>query len=102
MKIVKKAIEGIQATAEALRDRVKPSVESYMGVILPKLTNGRYRATVMYEGYNIQLWDPEAGQFRVKEVYSGDTEDQFLLALRLAFTLSNPSGQGVGGPNSSS
>lgn len=88
LKIIKKAIDGIQATADALRNRVKPTVQSYMGVILPVLTNGRYKAAIIDEDYNIQVWDPDAGQFRVKEVYSGGTEDQFLLALRLAFALS--------------
>ncbi|MBS7612604.1 AAA family ATPase, partial [Candidatus Bathyarchaeota archaeon] len=78
IRIVKKTIEGIQATAEALRKRVKPSVQSYMSIILPALTNGRYKAAIIDEDYKIQVYDPDAGQFRVKEVFSGGTEDQFL------------------------
>ncbi|MEM3026973.1 MAG: hypothetical protein QXP19_05605 [Thermoproteota archaeon] len=88
LRIVKKALEGIQTTAESLMNRVKPNVEAYMGIILPSLTNGRYKAAIIDENYNVQVWDPDAGQYRIKEVFSGGTEDQFLLTLRLAFALS--------------
>jgi len=87
LRVVKKAIEGIQVTAEALRARVKPSVQAYMSSILPRLTSGRYKAAIIDEDYSVQVWDPDAGQYRVKEVFSGGTEDQFLLGMRLAFAL---------------
>jgi len=87
IRVVRRAIEGIEKTAEALRNRVKPAVENYMGHILPTITAGRYRAVLLDEDYNLQVWDPEAGGFRAKEVFSGGTEDQFLLAMRLAFAL---------------
>lgn len=35
----------------------------------------------------MRIFDPEAGEYRPKEVFSGGTEDQFLLAMRLAFAL---------------
>ena len=41
----------------------------------------------MDENYSLQVWDPEAGEYKSKDVYSGGTEDQFLLAMRLAFAL---------------
>ena len=85
--IVRKAIEAVEKTAEALRNRVKPGVERYMGHILPAITSGRYKAVRLDENYNLEVWDPEAGEFRPKEVFSGGTEDQFLLAMRLAFAL---------------
>lgn len=87
LKVVKRAVEGIQATAESLRNRIRPGVQGYMSAILPALTSSRYRAAILDEDYNLQVWDPEAGEYRPKEVYSGGTEDQFLLAMRLAFAL---------------
>ncbi|MEM1941083.1 MAG: AAA family ATPase [Candidatus Caldarchaeum sp.] len=87
LAVVKKAVEAIQATAEALRNRVKPLVAAHMGTILPALTNNRYKAAILDDDYRLQVWDPDAGQYRVKEVFSGGTEDQMLLAMRLAFAL---------------
>lgn len=33
------------------------------------------------------MWDAEAGEYRPREVFSGGTEDQLLLVMRLAFAL---------------
>lgn len=87
LDVVRLAIEGVDKTAKALRSRVKPSVEQYMGIILPAITNGRYKAVQLDENYDLKVWDPDAGEFKVKEVFSGGTEDQFLLSMRLAFAL---------------
>ncbi|GBC72122.1 putative DNA double-strand break repair Rad50 ATPase [Candidatus Calditenuaceae archaeon HR02] len=87
LAVVRKAVEAVQATAEALRNRVKPLVAAHMGIILPALTNNRYKAAILDDDYRLQVWDPDAGQYRVKEVFSGGTEDQMLLAMRLAFAL---------------
>src|SRR5205823_229659 len=73
--------------ANQLRNRVKPQVERYMGLILPVITSGRYKAVQLEEDYTVRVFDPEAGEFRPKEVFSGGTEDQLLLAMRLAFAL---------------
>lgn len=87
LEVVRLSIEAVDKTAEALRSRVKPGVEQYMGLILPTITNGRYKAVQLDEDYNFKVWDPDAGEFKVKEVFSGGTEDQFLLSMRLAFAL---------------
>jgi len=87
LEIIRLSIEGVDKTAEALRNRVKPGVEQYMGMILPMITNGRYKAVQMDDNYSFQVWDPDAGEFKIKEVFSGGTEDQFLLSMRLAFAL---------------
>jgi exonuclease SbcC len=88
LAVVKYSIKGLDNTAESLRNRVKPQVERYMGVILPLITSGHYKAVQMDEDYTVQVFDPEAGEFKPKEVFSGGTEDQLLLAMRLAFALS--------------
>lgn len=87
LKVIRQTIEGIQATAEALRTRIRPSVQSHMASILPALTSSRYKAAILDENYGLQVWDPEAGEYKPRDVYSGGTEDQFLLAMRLAFAL---------------
>jgi len=87
LKVVKLALGGIEKTAEALRERVRPNVERYMGHILPIITLGRYKAVQLNEEYRLRVWDPEAGEFKERDVFSGGTEDQFLLSMRLAFAL---------------
>jgi len=87
LAVVKYSIKGLEQTAESLRNRVKPQVERYMGLILPVITSGRYKAVQLEEDYTVRVFDPEAGEFRPKEVFSGGTEDQLLLAMRLAFAL---------------
>ncbi len=85
--VVKYAIKGLEQTSESLRNRVKPQVERYMGLILPVITSGRYKAVQLEDDYTVRVFDPEAGEFKPKEVFSGGTEDQLLLAMRLAFAL---------------
>ena len=87
LRVIKRAIEGVQSTGESLRNRIRPNVQGYMSAVLPALTSSKYRAAVLDDDYNLQVWDPEAGEYRPKEVYSGGTEDQFLLAMRLSFAL---------------
>ncbi len=87
LQVVRRAVEGLQGTAESLRNRIRPNVQAYMGAILPALTSSRYKAAMLDENYNLQVWDPEAGEYKPRDVYSGGTEDQFLLAMRLAFAL---------------
>lgn len=85
IKILNISIEAIEKTAEALGNRVKPGVEKYMGRVLPVITSGRYKAVRLDQDYNLQVWDPEAGEFISKDAFSGGTEDQLLLAMRLSF-----------------
>ncbi len=87
LTVVRYSVKGLEQTAESLRNRVKPQVERYMGLILPVITSGRYKAVQLEEDYTVGVFDPEAGEFRPKEVFSGGTEDQLLLAMRLAFAL---------------
>ena len=96
LKVTRVAIEGINKTAESRRVHFKPGVEAYMGEILPSLTAGRYKAVMLDEEFSVQVFDHEAGEYRPKEVFSGGTEDQILLAMRLAFALAlMPEAKGV-------
>ncbi len=83
--IVKEALE---ETSRNLRQRVRPSVERHMQQILPVITDNRYKAVRLVDDYNLEVWSEDAGEFQEKEMFSGGTEDQFLLAMRIAFALS--------------
>ncbi len=87
LAVVKYAVKGLEHTSESLRNRVRPQVERYMGLILPAITSARYKAVQLDDDYTVRVFDPEAGEFKPKEVFSGGTEDQLLLAMRLAFAL---------------
>ncbi len=87
LTVLKYSVKGLEQTSESLRNRVKPQVERYMGLILPVITSGRYKAVELDDDYTVKVFDPEAGEFKPKEVFSGGTEDQVLLAMRLAFAL---------------
>ncbi len=87
LAVLKYSVKGLEQTSESLRNRVKPQVERYMGLILPAITSAHYKAVELEDDYTVKVFDPEAGEFKPKEVFSGGTEDQLLLAMRLAFAL---------------
>jgi exonuclease SbcC len=87
LRIVNDARMGLDKTSESLRTRVKPSVEYYMSIFLPSVTMNRYKAVRLDDDYKLSVWDAEAGEYRPREVFSGGTEDQLLLVMRLAFAL---------------
>ena len=67
---------------------ILPSTLNYMCKMLPQLTCGRYiDATLDEETYKIHVYDNRARAYMEKDIFSGATQDQFSLALRLAFAL---------------
>ncbi|RLE84170.1 MAG: hypothetical protein DRJ41_03620, partial [Thermoprotei archaeon] len=83
-----KAIECLKMVASKIRESFRPAIERNMSLVISHITDGRYKAVKLDEKYNIYVLDSEAGEFRPKDIYSGGTVDQFLLAMRLAFILS--------------
>jgi len=80
-----------------MRESFAPSVEEYMSWAVSHFTGGRYKAVRLDPNtYDVEVYDAEAGSWLRRDIYSGGTNDQFLLALRIAFTLSLlPSAKGV-------
>jgi DNA repair exonuclease SbcCD ATPase subunit len=76
---------------------VKKNIEKNMMKFLPLLTANRYKvARVDEKNYKIEVYDTEARRWRIKGIFSGATQDQVSLALRLAFALSTlPMSRGV-------
>ena len=94
---MRKSAKLLETTRDGIVSGVKKHVEKYMMQFLPSLTDNRYNmAKIDEENYRIQVYDREARRWREKGVFSGATQDQFSLALRLAFALSIiPSAMGV-------
>lgn len=81
----------INGVRERMLSQVLPSTISYMQLILPLLTTGRYHyAELDSTSYKMRVWDARAGEqgeYVQKDFFSGGTQDQFSLALRLGFAL---------------
>jgi len=87
----------LDTTRDSIMSSVKQNVEKIMMQFLPTLTDNRYNMVRIDEtNYRIEVYDKEAKMWRGKGVFSGATQDQFSLALRLAFAISTiPSSRGA-------
>ncbi|MEM4853435.1 MAG: SMC family ATPase [Thermofilum sp.] len=89
LKARRSAIDAMKKVAERRRAIFAPSVESNMSWIVSYITGGRYKAVrVDPQTYDVEVYDAEAGRWMRRDIYSGGTNDQFLLAMRIAFILS--------------
>jgi DNA repair exonuclease SbcCD ATPase subunit len=86
----------VAAARERLVEQVLPDTVRHLQLLLPLLTDGRYRDAVITDDYRLRIWDERAGRYVAKHLFSGGTRDQFSLALRLAFALATlPAERGV-------
>ena len=87
----------LETTRDGIIAGVKGRIETHMMAFLPMLTAQRYNmARIDERKYRIEVFDREARRWRGKGIFSGATQDQFSLALRLAFALSTiPSSRGA-------
>lgn len=96
-EICSRAQKLLQETHDRIARRVLPITEFNMQPLLQQLTGGRYcdvrltpEDTNGQSGemdYRIRVWNPTAGRYVAKNIFSGGTRDQCSLALRLAFAL---------------
>lgn len=84
----RRVILEIKETSRELRGKVLPYAEFIINEILPTITDGRYSDLEITEDLKFKAHSMEAGEYKEREVFSGGTQDQFLIALRLAFTRS--------------
>ncbi|WP_455367771.1 ATP-binding protein [[Eubacterium] cellulosolvens] len=75
-------------TARDLRNKVIPYARFIINRILPTLTNDRYSDFQITEDLKFTVHTSEVRGYKEREIFSGGTQDQFLIALRLAFTQS--------------
>jgi len=97
LEAMRRATVLLDTTRDSIMAGVKQNVEKHMMQFLPALTDQRYSmARIDEERYVIEVYDREAKHWRGKGVFSGATQDQFSLALRLAFAVSTiPSMRGT-------
>ena len=89
IEAMKRGVALLDATRDGIMSGVKQNVEKNMMQFLPTLTDNRYNRAIIDEtDYRINVYDREAKNWRGKGVFSGATQDQFSLALRLAFAIS--------------
>jgi exonuclease SbcC len=81
-----RVIREIKETSKELRNKVLPLASFIINRILPTITDGRYSDLEITEDLKFKVHSMEAGKYKEREVFSGGTQDQFLIALRLAFT----------------
>ncbi|HEX2326664.1 MAG TPA: hypothetical protein VHQ00_14805, partial [Chloroflexota bacterium] len=74
-------------TRQRMINKVLPDTMRNMCLLLPLLTAGRYRYAELTPDYRLQVWDERKHGYVEKTLYSGGTQDQFSLALRLGFAL---------------
>jgi exonuclease SbcC len=89
-------LELIRDVAEQGREQVRPRVVHVMERLLAAITDGKYRFPKLSEDYSLKVYSATAGEYVEATLYSGGTEDQFLLALRLGFAIALlPQGRGA-------
>jgi len=88
MNTLKEVIAHFEETSRELRTIVLPYARFLINQILPLMTEGRYSDFQITEDLRFTVLSSEAGEYKERELFSGGTQDQFLIALRLAFTQS--------------
>lgn len=86
--VMEMVTEQLGETSKKLRNQVMPYAGLIINQLLPILTDGRYSQFEIAEDLKFKAHSNEAGGYKEREIFSGGTQDQFLIALRLAFTQS--------------
>jgi exonuclease SbcC len=88
VELLKRVQLELSETSKELRNKVIPHARFIINQILPTLTDGRYSDFEITEDLKFKVHSNEAGGYKEREIFSGGTQDQFLIALRLAFAQS--------------
>lgn len=88
LRLLERTAEELGETSRDLRARVIPHARYIINRVLPMMTDGRYSDLEITEDLKFKVHSIEAGAYKERELFSGGTQDQFLIALRLAFTQS--------------
>ncbi|MBW3019657.1 AAA family ATPase, partial [Candidatus Woesearchaeota archaeon] len=73
-------------TRDNIIRKIKPQIERYFSIYLPKLTNNRYKKVSLQKDFSVRIFSDEKDDYVPIKNLSGGTEDQILLMLRLAFS----------------
>ena len=86
INLLKRVNFELSETSKDMRNKVLPHARFIINNFLPTLTSDRYSDFEITEDLKFKVHSNEAGGFKEREIFSGGTQDQFLIALRLAFT----------------
>jgi len=87
-QILERLRQELDETSRALRNQVIPHAEMLINNMLPTITGSRYFQLKIDDDLRFKVYSREAGAVKERDIFSGGTQDQFLIALRLAFTQS--------------
>ena len=88
MNTLREVMAHFEETSRELRAIVLPHARFLINQILPLMTEERYSDFQISEDLRFTVLSSETGEYKERELFSGGTQDQFLIALRLAFTQS--------------
>jgi len=88
IKLLNFVISQFKQVSEKMRSLVIPQARHEINQILPIITDNRYSDFNITEDLKFQVYTQQTGGYKQRELFSGGTQDQFLIALRLAFTKS--------------
>lgn len=95
--VQREAIALLDELATNLKARFGPAIARYIELVLPRLTNGRYRRARIEPDLDIRIFSPERGDFvRLLDLSLG-TADQVLLSLRLGLARALIASRGIAG-----
>ncbi|MGB9787438.1 MAG: AAA family ATPase [Dictyoglomus turgidum] len=90
------AIKIAESTRESILKSILPRTMAFMQKILPILTSDRYHYAEIDESYKLRVYTSDTKDPLEKNIFSGGTQDQLSLALRLAFAMATlPQDKGV-------
>lgn len=85
-----------ESTRESVLKSILPRTMAYMQKFLPILTSDRYHYAEIDENYKLKVYTSENNTPLEKNIFSGGTQDQLSLALRLSFAMATlPQDKGV-------
>jgi len=85
--VIEKAIEILEEGQNNILKKVLPKTEENLTRILPILTGDRYKDAYITTDYQIKVFDSKLGDYVEKTLFSGGTNDQIALAIRLSFAM---------------
>ncbi len=82
-----RAVTILASTRARMMAAILPDTQREMARILPDLTAGRYRFPRLDDRFQLEVYDGRKRAWVRRSLFSGGTQDQFSLALRLGFAI---------------
>ncbi len=77
----------LETTRKRMIDAILPDTQNQMAVVLPRLTANRYKFPRLDSDFKLEVWDERKNGWVRRSLFSGGTQDQFSLSLRLGFAI---------------